>query len=55
MFWVVCVYPTGVLYTGIWAFYNPKLPIWPFIDLPDLADDQKSEEREHSKRTRPSY
>jgi hypothetical protein len=24
---------------GIWALYNPKLPIWPLIGLPDLAGD----------------
>ena len=28
------------VYTGIWALYNPKLPIWPLIGLPDLAGDQ---------------
>ena len=39
MLWVVCVCPMGV-YMGIWALYNPKLPIWPLIGLPDLAGDR---------------
>ena len=26
---------------GIWALYNPKLPIWPLIGLRDLAGDPK--------------
>jgi hypothetical protein len=26
---------------GIWALYNPKLPIWPLIGLADLAGDQQ--------------
>jgi hypothetical protein len=26
-------------YMGIWAPYNPKLPIWPLIGKPDLAGD----------------
>jgi hypothetical protein len=25
---------------GIWTLYNPKLPIWPLIGLPDLAGDR---------------
>ena len=25
---------------GIWTLYNPKLPKWPIIGLPDLAGDQ---------------
>jgi hypothetical protein len=29
---------------GIWALYNPKLPIWPLIGLPDLAGDQHRHE-----------
>jgi hypothetical protein len=39
LFWVVCVCLMGVLYGHIWTLYNPKLPIWPLIGLPDLAGD----------------
>ena len=35
------MYAPWAFYTGIWALYNPKLPIWPLIGLPDLAGDQK--------------
>ena len=31
------VYASWAFYVGIWALYNPKLPIWPLIGLPDLA------------------
>ena len=37
LFWMVCVCPMGVLYGHA---YNPKLPIWQLIGLPDLAGDQ---------------
>ena len=33
------VYAPWAFYMGIWALYNPKLPIWPLIGLPDLAGD----------------
>ena len=33
------MYAPWAFYTGIWALYNPKLPIWPLIGLPDLAGD----------------
>ena len=33
------VYSPWAFYMGIWALYNPKLPIWPLIGLPDLAGD----------------
>ena len=44
--WSVYVYAPcamGVLYghMGTDPLYNPKLPIWPLIGLPDLAGDQK--------------
>jgi hypothetical protein len=26
---------------GIWALYNPKLPMWPLIGLPVLAVDPR--------------
>jgi hypothetical protein len=31
------VYAPWAFYMGIWALYNPKLPIWPLIGLPDPA------------------
>ena len=34
------MYAPWAFYMGIWALYNPKLPIWPLIGLPDLAGDQ---------------
>ena len=33
------MYAPWAFYVGIWALYNPKLPIWPLIGLPDLAGD----------------
>jgi hypothetical protein len=33
------MYAPWAFYMGIWALYNPKLPIWPLIGLPDLAGD----------------
>ena len=34
------VYAPWAFYMGIWELYNPKLPIWPLIGLPDLAGDR---------------
>jgi hypothetical protein len=31
----------GVLYLDMCALYNPKLPNWPLIGLPDLAGGQR--------------
>jgi hypothetical protein len=36
------MYAPWAFYMGIWALYNPKLPIWPLIGLTvtDLAGDR---------------
>ena len=39
LFWVGCVCPMGVLYGHMGTLYDPKLPKWPLIGLPDLAGD----------------
>jgi hypothetical protein len=33
------MYAPWAFYMGIWALYNPKLPLWPLIGLADLAGD----------------
>jgi hypothetical protein len=33
------VYAPWAFYMGIWALYNPKLPLWLLIGLPDLEGD----------------
>ena len=35
------VYAPWTFYMGIWTLYNPKLPKWPLIGLPDLAGDRQ--------------
>jgi hypothetical protein len=43
------MYTPCAFYMGIWALYNPKLPIWPLIGLPDLdlAGDLGAQKEAH--------
>jgi hypothetical protein len=43
------VYASWAFYMRIWALYNPKLPIWPLIGLPDLAGDQTKQQQQQTK------